>query len=178
MKKNTIIVAVVAIIIIGLIVMWSQNNKEEGTQVRNEQGEVMDVNNTKTTNNKNNPTLSESEQVVRTKLLALGQKMDLVYTKAADFKNQVQVQYADYITPTLINEWQANPGMALAKTSIDTYPDRIEIQSVVKKSDTMYVAQATVIEVDLQSSEVVSAYPITVTFENKLGEWYITKVVK
>lgn len=178
MNKNTIIIAIVAIIIIGVIVMWGQKNKEVGVQKISEQEQqVIDTNN-KTNTTKSGTPISESEEVVRTKLLSLGEKMDLVYTKAADFKNQVQVQYATYLTPTLIKDWQSNPDQALAKTSIDTYPDRIEIQSITKKSDVMYVAQATVIEVDLQSSQVVSAYPITVTFENKLGEWYITKVVK
>jgi hypothetical protein len=173
MQRNTII-AVVIIIIIGVIIVWSQ--KKDDVVIPEQAQESS--NNNKVANNTVNGTPVEPEAAVRTKVIELGQKMKMVSTTAADFKNQVQLQYGAYVTPSLLETWKTNPTLALAKNNAKLSPDRIEIVSVTKVDANTYKVEGTVVEVGLAGATAGSTYPVTLTVKNDRGSWLVTAVVK
>lgn len=182
MKNKTIIIAVVAIIIIGAIMIWSkksgptpsvsenENKQTEGTK-NNPNGSVRGG----TTSNTSNP---EVELAIKTKILAFGQKLKNVSIVAADFQSKIDLEYKDYIAPELLVQWKADKTLVLGTAGSNPWPDRLEIVKITKQTNTKYTVDATVIEVGVDSPKTVGVYPVTLTVENRIGNWMITKVEK
>lgn len=91
----------------------------------------------------------------------------------------MQDNYGQYVSPELLKEWQNDPQKAPGRVVSSPWPDRIEIQSVVKLPDSSYEVKGDIIEVT--SMEVVNGgaaarRPITLTAGQVGDRWLITAV--
>ncbi|MES2930725.1 MAG: hypothetical protein V4665_02995 [Patescibacteria group bacterium] len=178
MTRNAIITIILAVIVIGAILIWSNKKDVVDLEKTNDQGQVTDINNN-VSNNNGSTVLSESESAVRTKVIEFGQKLKNVSILAADYQNQVQVQYGSYVSPSLIADWKADSKLALGRSTSSPWPDRIEITKVTKKNDTTYTVEGNVIEVTMDKQATPTAmYGVTLTVQKLNGAWYINAVTK
>lgn len=88
--------------------------------------------------------------------------------------------YGDLISPTLLLKWQSDSENAPGRMVSSPWPDRIEIQTIVKLSDYVYEVKGEVIEItstEADSGEIAAKRAITLKVEKIDNRWVIDDVM-
>lgn len=160
--KKTIIQAgtIILIAIILLIVIKNPKEKEEVVPVVNEEAGTLEA---------------LVEEFGRKHALVSLLSDKAVVTKA------ISGHYSYYASPKIIAEWQKDPENAPGRLTSSPWPDRIEVDSVIKNEDGSYAVEGRLIEVTSDTKDkdgIFAEYPVTITLEDFSGRWLITKYEK
>lgn len=158
MTRTSIFISLIAILLLSLIVAYSQK-----------------LHNTSTL-----PSGSTSSQIdteIRTMITEFGTELKNVSLLAPDAAAQMEIHYKKYIHPELLPEWKANPEKALGRTVSSPWPDHINIVSVQKESEHVYIVEANVIEVT-NTTNPAAVYPVQLMLIDYTGSWKISRVNK
>lgn len=125
---------------------------------------------------------SLEEQAVRKQITKFGSRLKSVSLLApsAILKEEMRNQYDQFLSPELLLKWQNNPTEAMGRTTSSPWPDRIDITSVFKQSETLYIVEGNVIEITNISDpkESVSTYPVVFAVEKTNDDWLIAHADK
>lgn len=89
--------------------------------------------------------------------------------------------FSYYASSELVKKWQKDPENAPGRLTSSPWPDRIEIDSLVKNEDGTYAVTGRLIEVtsDTKVKDGISAeYPVTLKLSNASGKWIIVQYEK
>ncbi len=90
----------------------------------------------------------EDEAAVRALVEEFGTKLKNVsLLNEGGVWSQIQNVYGPYLTRELLDEWATNPSRALGRQTSSPWPERIEVGSLERRSDTEYLVQSYLIEV-------------------------------
>lgn len=99
-----------------------------------------------------------------------------------DVAEAMQMNYSPYVTPELLVRWENNPLNAPGRLTSSPWPDRIEITSIAKESDSRYHVEGTIIEVTSEGGgidevpTVAVRRPVTIAAERRGGDWVISEL--
>jgi hypothetical protein len=117
---------------------------------------------------------------------AFGRRLQLVSLLSPTAADDIRSQYADYIAPTLLDQWAADPAHAPGRMTSSPWPDRIEISSLTKISTGLYAVSGEIVEVtSVEANPTQQAagatpaaaveIPVQMTVEqDAAGAWKIT----
>ncbi len=92
---------------------------------------------------------------------------------------EMQENYGDLVSPELLNRWLASPQDVPGRLTSSPWPDRIEIQTATKVSDTKYDVEGVIIEVtsvEKLQGGAAAKRPVHLTVEKTDSHWMITDV--
>jgi hypothetical protein len=117
---------------------------------------------------------TNDEAVVENTVTNFGTRLKNVSLLApsAELAQELQENYAPYVTPELITSWEASPMQAPGRLTSSPWPDSITIGSVEKQSDGSYGVTGSVIEIT--STGPAGSYPVALRLEKINGTWLIT----
>lgn len=123
---------------------------------------------------------SPEERAVRRQVDRFGNRLKGVSLLAPSsiLTKEMTQEYERFLSPELLAEWIADPSKAIGRETSSPWPDRIEVSSVNKQNDTMYVIEAQVIEVTETTDEPVAVYSVIMSLELINEEWLITHLEK
>lgn len=158
MNTKTIL-GLIALIIVGGLIWYSQPENTENGSVSNTE-----------------------DTAVRTVVTEFGAALKMVPLLASteDRAKAMNEAYGKYVAPELLATWYKEGSEALGRYTSSPSPDRIEIVEI-KKENEEYIVEGNVIEtVMTENNERTPAaiYPVTLTLENRNGNWLITRVIK
>ena len=109
---------------------------------------------------------------------AFGKALQTVSLQSPDAKEEMVKNYSPFVAPGLLEKWTNDISMAPGRIVSSPWPDRIEINSVIKQSATEYLVTGDIIEVT--SMEVVNGgaankIPVHITLDEFQGKWLITE---
>lgn len=121
------------------------------------------------------------EEIIKDLVTAFGGKLQNVSLLAPQevLVKSLEENYADYVVPALLEEWKANPQKAPGRMVSSPWPDRIEITSIEKTSNTAYTVQGDIIEVtstEQETGEAAAKQPVTLKVKKADGSWLIHEV--
>ncbi len=97
----------------------------------------------------------EDEAAVRALIEEFGTKLKNVsLLNEGGVWSQIQNIYGPYLTRELLDEWARNPAKALGRQTSSPWPERIEVGSLERRSDTEYLVQSYLIEVTNEGSGI------------------------
>ncbi len=108
-----------------------------------------------------------------------GKKLQTVSLLAPEaiLKENLQKNYGGFVSPNLLAEWERDLQKAPGRVSSSPWPDRIEILSTEKLSDSAYEVKGEIIEmtsVEMVQGGFAAKRPITLTVESIENHWLIT----
>ena len=119
-----------------------------------------------------------AESEVRGLVENFGQRLKLVSLLAPSAAQDLQKQYAEFVSPSLLAAWTSDISKAPGRMVSSPWPDRIEIAALAKEGSDRYVVTGSIIEVT--SVEVVNGgaaerIPVRVVVQKDQGRWVITE---
>jgi len=128
MKKKTLLIWIIILIIIGVIIglyLWQKNQAEEG-----EIG-------------------LEDEAAIRLLIENFGQALKNVSLQAPQkiVAQSIEENYQDFVSPELLSLWQNDPSLALGRITSSPWPERIEIDDIQKIDENNYLVKGRIIEI-------------------------------
>lgn len=91
----------------------------------------------------------------------------------------IEDNYSEFISADLLKKWKQDPQSAPGRLTSSPWPERIEISSLDKISESEYEVRGDIIEVtstDQSSDETTSKIPILLKVVNDNGKWVIDDV--
>lgn len=89
-----------------------------------------------------------------------------------ELEKAMKENYGDYVSDELINRWLENIDEAPGRIVSSPWPDRIEVTSLEKVSDTEYKVEGKIAEVTSVEGEEIKR-PITLEVKNMGDKWLI-----
>lgn len=123
---------------------------------------------------------AKDEKAIRTIVENFGKVLKNVSLLASDSEiiKNMEANYAEYVTPDLLANWEANPSVRAAGRLVSSpWPDRIEISSVERNVDSSYTVSGTLIEVtsdNAQSDSIASTRSVEIKVVLSDGKWLIS----
>lgn len=117
------------------------------------------------------------EGEIRTLVKNFGERLQIVSLLAPDAADQIQEQYAAFVSEDLLAAWAADPSSAPGRLTSSPWPDRIEISAVELQPDGSYLVTGSVIEVtsaEEANGGVAAQYPVEITVSQVESQWFIT----
>jgi len=110
-----------------------------------------------------------------------GQKLQAVSLSAPrdSVNKSIQENYGDLISPELLSAWQKDHQNVPGRVVSSPWPDRIEILSIQKSSQSKYDVKGEILEltsVEMQNGGVAAKRPIDLSVGKVEGRWLITAV--
>lgn len=106
-----------------------------------------------------------------------GSRLKNVSLLAPDAAEQIQAQYAEFVTPELLTVWMADPLRAPGRLTSSPWPDRIEIDAIHSIDSTLYHLVARVVEItsaEVGTDKIVASYAVSFTVSQTGGLWLIS----
>ena len=120
----------------------------------------------------------DEEAEVRDLVENFGKKLQSVSLLAPDAAQEMQNQYADFVSPTLLEMWVNDPLKAPGRMVSSPWPDRIEITTLERETSDRYVINGYIVEVtskEIVSGGAASKIPVYIVVEKDQGGWLITE---
>ena len=107
-----------------------------------------------------------------------GKRLQTVSLQAPDAAQEIQTQYAEFVSPALLEMWVNDVSRAPGRMVSSPWPDRIEIATLSKESSDRYEITGFVVEVT--STEVVGGgaaarIPVHMVVQRGQGRWLISE---
>jgi hypothetical protein len=106
-----------------------------------------------------------------------GKSLQTVSLLAPDAAQQLQKQYSDFVTPSLLETWMSDVTKAPGRMVSSPWPDRIEITNLAVDDSDKYVITGFVVEVtsvELVNGGAAAKIPIRIVIQKDQGHWLIT----
>lgn len=114
---------------------------------------------------------------VREVLEGFGRKLQSVSLLSPDAAQEIQENYAGYVSPDLMQQWIADVSKAPGRLVSSPWPERIEITSINQEGADTYIVEGNVIEVtsaEAAAGGAAASTPVRITVQRLQGEWRIT----
>jgi hypothetical protein len=135
-----------------------------------------------TMRNKSDAGSNSADTAVKARVEEFGSKLKNValLSDKKELANQIEINYSEYLTPELLASWKNDPTLALGRNTSSPSPDRIEIASITKQSESTYIVQASVIETTSADAPGTSSasYPVIIVMEKRGDIWLVSSVTK
>jgi hypothetical protein len=124
----------------------------------------------------------DSDQAAVTKLVeGFGKRLKNVSLLASGdaAAKSIKENYANYVSPSLLAQWQSDPQNAPGRVISSPWPERIDIIKTEKLSDTKYQVQGEIIEVtsaEMANGGYAAKRPVILVVEKIDKNWLITAV--
>ncbi len=121
------------------------------------------------------------EKAISDLVKGFGSKLQFVSLLAPKeiLEKNMREYYGDYVSPELIGKWVKDPLNAPGRLTSSPWPDRIEILSIVKLSESKYEVKGEIIEItstEQKSGEFANKRPITLIVKRLNNKWLIDEV--
>ncbi len=114
------------------------------------------------------PSPASDEAAVTALVQSFGKSLQSVsLLDEAGVKDAMQAAYGQYVTPGLLEAWQAKPAQAPGRMVSSPWPDHIDVFSIQKDSDTAYTVTGQIAEITSDSPEAAARRAITLTVEKQ-----------
>lgn len=125
--------------------------------------------------------IESDKEIVKQLIKGFGSKLQNVPLQAQkDVLNKsIEENYADFVSPTLLEEWMKNPQKAPGRITSSPWPDRIEILSIEESAKNVFKVKGNIIEitsVEKVNGGIAGKRPISLMVEKINNRWLITKV--
>jgi hypothetical protein len=120
-----------------------------------------------------------SEEIeIRDLVESFGKRLQAVSLLAPNAAQEVQNQYSEFVSPSLLEMWMSDISKAPVRIVSSPWPDQIEITTLLKEGSDRYVITGLVVEIT--STEVVSGgaaarIPVLIVVQRGQGRWLITE---
>jgi len=160
MKKNTLLIWLIILIIIGVSIglyFWQKNQLKEEIGLGD-------------------------ETAIRLLIEEFGQKLKSVSLQAPQeiVAQSIEENYKDFVTPELLSLWQNNPSFAPGRITSSPWPERIEIDEIQKIDENNYLVKGRIIEitsVEVIEGGAAAEREVEITVEKVNGKWLISNLV-
>ncbi len=118
-----------------------------------------------------------AEEAARVTVIDFGQALQTVSLTDPNAAQAIAQNYAPYVAPALLAQWEANPQAAPGRLTPSPWPDHITITSVADDGLGGYRVQGDVVELtsgDIAAGTIADQYSITATVVQTNGAWLIT----
>lgn len=123
----------------------------------------------------------DQEAAVRRTVEEFGQQLKDVslLAPAEDLAIALQANYSPYVVESLINVWLSDPMRAPGRLTSSPWPERIDIRTITKESDTRFRVEGDIVEVTNEGGGIgeppteALRRPISITVELMSGDWKI-----
>jgi len=102
---------------------------------------------------------------------------------SADVEAAMRANYSPYVLDVLVQEWAIDPANAPGRLTSSPWPDRIDIRTMTKETDTRYRVEGDIVEVTNEgggiNEEPTEALrrPVTIIVEHLEDGWRITELL-
>lgn len=125
--------------------------------------------------------INQDEQDVRALVEAFGKTLQMVSLTAPKdvVAKSIEENYSDYVTPELLQKWQADPQSAPGRMVSSPWPDRIDILRTEMCDKDQYSVHGEVIEVtsvELVNGGVAAKRPVTIVVQKVNNRWLISSM--
>ena len=106
-----------------------------------------------------------------------GSRLQRVSLLSPTVEEDMRQEYADLVSPELLEQWIFDPSSAPGRLTSSPWPDRVDIHSVESVSDTRYAITGEIVEItstEVGSDEAANRIPIRLTVEKSGEHWVIT----
>lgn len=131
------------------------------------------------------PFQADQEAAVRRLVEDFGQQLKDVSLLApsADVASAMQANYSPYVLDVLIQEWALDPQNAPGRLTSSPWPERIDIRTITKETDTRYRVEGDIVEVTNEGGGIgeepteALRRAVTIVAERIGSEWRITEFI-
>lgn len=102
--------------------------------------------------------------------------LDITWLPEDIAKESLKENYGDFVSLTLLEKWQNDPANAPGRVSSSPWPERIDIVSVEKLSDSEYEVYGNIIymtSVEMIQGGIAGSKTVTLNIKNIEGKWLI-----
>ncbi len=121
------------------------------------------------------------EAAVRDLVENFGKRLQMVSLLAPEAAQDLQKQYAEFVSPTLLETWMNDVSKAPGRMVSSPWPDRIEITTLERETPNRYVMDGFVVEItstEVASGEAANKIPVHIVAEKEQGHWLIVEYVE
>jgi glycine cleavage system H lipoate-binding protein len=128
------------------------------------------------------PETDEQENLLIVNLVkSFGEKLKMVSLLAPEdmVKDSIKEYYGEFVSPELLEKWLNDPAKAPGRTISSPWPERIDIISAEKLSDTEYEVKGNIIKVtsvELAEGGIAATRPAKFLVRNIDGKWLIDDI--
>ena len=128
------------------------------------------------------PETDEQENLLIVNLVkSFGEKLKMVSLLAPEdmVKDSIKEYYGEFVSPELLEKWLNDPAKAPGRTISSPWPERIDIISAEKLSDTEYEVKGYIIEVtsvEMAEGGIAASRPAKFIIRNIDGKWLIDDI--
>jgi hypothetical protein len=124
---------------------------------------------------------ADEEAEIRDLVENFGKRLQDVSLLAPDAAQEIQDQYSEFVSSSLLEKWMSNVSKAPGRVVSSPWPDHIDIATLLKEGSERYVITGFIVEVT--SVEVVNGgaaakIPIRLVVKDGQGSWLITEFVE
>lgn len=113
---------------------------------------------------------------VRSVVLGFGTRIKQVSVFAPNAKDEIQHAYKGYVTPELLNAWEASPVMAPGKITSSPWPDHIDISNITKvNNDYQIEGEVILMASDELNDGVAGSIPATMSVSYVDNQWLVSR---
>jgi hypothetical protein len=120
----------------------------------------------------------EEEAEVRNLVENFGKSLQMISLLAPSAAQDLQKQYAEFVSPALLETWMNDVSKAPGRLVSSPWPDRIEIDDLTEASPHRYVIDGSIIEItstETGGDEAANRIPVRIVVEKVQGHWLITE---
>jgi len=117
------------------------------------------------------------ETQIRDLVENFGNKLKLVSLLAPNSAQDLQRQYADFVSLPLLESWRNDVSKAPGRMVSSPWPDRIEITTLSKEDSDRYAVTGLVIEItstEIGTHKAAAKIPVHMVLQKEQGRWLIT----
>jgi len=116
------------------------------------------------------------EAEVRNLVENFGKRLQRVSLLAPNALQDLQKQYSEFVSPTLLETWMNDISNAPGRMVSSPWPDRIEITTLTRETPDKYVINGFVVEItstEVASDEAANKIPVHIVVERDQEQWLI-----
>jgi len=118
------------------------------------------------------------ESEIRDLVENFGKRLQNVPLLSPDAAQEMQKQYSEFVSPTLLEMWMSDASKAPGRMVSSPWPDRIEITTLAKEAPDRYEIAGFVVEItsmEIANGGIANKIPIHIVAERNQGRWLITE---
>ena len=123
-------------------------------------------------------TNAQEKTEVRDLVENFGKRLQNVSLLAPDAAQEIQEQYSEFVSPTLLEMWMNDVSKAPGRIVSSPWPDRIEITTLTREGSERYVVTGFVVEVtsvEVANGGAAAKIPVRIIVQNDQGRWLIAE---
>lgn len=121
---------------------------------------------------------AKEEADIRELVENFGKRLQLVSLLAPNAAEDLQNQYAEFVSPALLETWMNDVSKAPGRMVSSPWPDRIEISALQRETPNSYVIDGFVIQItstEIAGGDITNRISVHMIVKREQGRWRITE---